>query len=308
MDDSPTSAIPFLDKHSGERVAALEHARLLVSSQSLGWPGVLVEVGDNDGWEVDDLTVANHYLAMNTDPAPLTFEVKGAHGFRRVTLEPGSMWFCPAGEAFTHRVAGRCAFAAVSIDRLYLDRLGLAGSGEPAGGLAIELHRTYGLQSQQMEHLVRALAVEAERNNPGGLPFVEAVVTALGLQLVRQASGVVSHGRRGRAGLSPTVEKRVREIIDAQLARGISIDELAREANVSPSHFMRAFKQTVGLAPHRYILVRRLERARRLLEQPEASLSDVALQTGFVDQSHFTRAFKQHFGVTPGVVRRRTGR
>jgi AraC-like DNA-binding protein len=47
----------------------------------------------------------------------------------------------------------------------------------------------------------------------------------------------------------------------------------------------------------------RLERARRLLEQPDAALSDIALRSGFADQAHFTRFFKREFGVTPGVVR-----
>jgi AraC family transcriptional regulator len=58
----------------------------------------------------------------------------------------------------------------------------------------------------------------------------------------------------------------------------------------------------MGLAPHRYLLMRRLERARRLLDTPDAVLSDVALRTGFADQAHFTRLFKREFGVTPGIV------
>jgi AraC family transcriptional regulator len=112
--------------------------------------------------------------------------------------------------------------------------------------------------------------------------------------------------------LSPAARTRVLELIDARLDRGISIDELAREADLSPSYFTRAFKQTIGRPPYQHILSLRLARARRLLEEPGASLSDIAFRTGFADQAHFTRLFKREFGVTPGAVlraraRRRTG-
>jgi AraC family transcriptional regulator len=57
----------------------------------------------------------------------------------------------------------------------------------------------------------------------------------------------------------------------------------------------------VGRAPHQHLMTLRLERARRLLETPDAALSDVAARAGFADQSHFTRLFKRQFGVTPGA-------
>jgi AraC family transcriptional regulator len=73
---------------------------------------------------------------------------------------------------------------------------------------------------------------------------------------------------------------------------------------LSPAHFSRAFKETIGRAPHRYLLTMRLEKARRLLEKRDVSLSDVAQRTGFSDQAHLTRLFKREFGTTPGSVLR----
>ena len=64
----------------------------------------------------------------------------------------------------------------------------------------------------------------------------------------------------------------------------------------------RAFKESIGRAPHQHLMRLRLERARRLLDAPGAALSDVALRTGFADQAHFTRFFKRQFGVTPGAL------
>jgi AraC family transcriptional regulator len=94
-------------------------------------------------------------------------------------------------------------------------------------------------------------------------------------------------------------------LIDASLATRLTIEVLAREVDLSPAHFARAFKETLGRAPHQYLLMLRLERARRLLETAHAGLSDIAQRTGFADQAHFTRLFKRAFGVTPGALARR---
>jgi len=308
MHDSPRSSIPFLDSRSGQRVDALEDVRLMTSSDTLGWLGVLAEAGEKDIWVVDDLTVAHHYLAVNIDTAPLEFEVDGANGFRRVTLQPGSAWFCPAGEPFSHRVPNRCTFAAVSIDPTYFGRLVVLTSEPTDGSSQPELRRVYDVSTPQIEHLVRALIAEADRGNPSGLPFVEALVTGLSLQIVQHVGVDAPHPVRVRRGLSPAARARVLELIDARLDRGISIDELAREADLSPSYFTRAFKQTIGRPPYQHILSLRLARARRLLEEPGARLSDIAFRTGFADQAHFTRLFKREFGVTPGAVVRARAR
>ena len=292
------SAIPFLDGRSRRPVDALGGAEVVVSSQPLAWPGVLVEAGRNDAWEVDDLTVAHHYLALNVDAAPLTFEVRGAHGFRRVTLDPGSAWVCPAGEPFTHRVGTPNAYALLAIDPARLDRL-----AHPDGG-RVTLRRTYDVRVPQLDHLVRALVVEADRRGPGGPLFVDALTTAIGLQLARVARAGEPPPAPVRGGLTAAARRRVLALMAASVETGVSVETLAQEAGLSPAHFARAFTRSVGRPPHQHLLALRLERARALLGAADARLSDVALRTGFADQAHFTRQFRRAFGVTPGAVLR----
>jgi AraC family transcriptional regulator len=292
------SAIPFLDGRSRRPVDALGGAEVVVSSQPLAWPGVLVEAGRNDAWEVDDLTVAHHYLALNVDAAPLTFEVRGAHGFRRVTLDPGSAWVCPAGEPFTHRVGTPNAYALLAIDPARLDRL-----AHPDGG-RVTLRRTYDVRVPQLDHLVRALVVEADRRGPGGPLFVDALTTAIGLQLARVARAGEPPPAPARGGLTAAARRRVLALMAASVETGVSVETLAQEAGLSPAHFARAFTRSVGRPPHQHLLALRLERARALLGAADARLSDVALRTGFADQAHFTRQFRRAFGVTPGAVLR----
>lgn len=293
------SAIPFLDAHSQRPVRALDDMQLLVSSQALAWPGVVVEAGAADTWEVDDLTVAHHYLAMNVGATPLHFEVKGERGFRPTVIEPGAVWICPAGESFTHRVNQRNSFALVTVDP---HRFAALTAGPE--GMVPTLRRDYNLRSPALEHVVRALVVEADRGGPGGLPLVEALVTAVSHTMVQLAGVRTPVPGAARGGLAPAARRRVLALIEARLATGVSVEELAREAGLSPTHFAKAFKESMGRPPHQFILARRLERARQLLGAPGARVSEVALATGFADQAHLTRLFKREFGVTPGRIPR----
>ena len=108
-----------------------------------------------------------------------------------------------------------------------------------------------------------------------------------------------------RGGLAPGALRRVREHIDQQLAEKIELFELAAIAGLSACHFARAFKQSVGLPPHRYLMQRRVEAAADLIRDTEQALSDISLAAGFSDQSHFTRMFASVTGETPGAFRRR---
>jgi AraC family transcriptional regulator len=298
------SAVPFIDARSRQPVDALETSRLLVSSEALGWPGVLVEAGSADTWEVDDLTVAHHYLAMNVGAEPLRFEVKGPHGFRPTVIEPGAVWVCPAGESFTHRVGQSNSFALVAIDPLRFAAL----TGGP-DRLPPPLRRDYNLRAPALEHVVRALVVEADRGGPTGLAMVDALVAAVSHAMVQLAGAAPpAADAPARGGLAPRARRRVLELIDARLGGPLSVEDLAREAGLSPAHFARAFRETLGQSPHQFVLARRLERARLLLDAPNARPSEVAAAVGFADQAHLTRLFRRQFGLTPGAVARQRGR
>jgi AraC family transcriptional regulator len=166
----------------------------------------------------------------------------------------------------------------------------------------VALRRAYGIGGPQLQHVVGALTNEASDGTPSGLAFVDTLTTALGLQLVRQAGVASPVPIRVRGGLAPAVRRRVLELMDSQPDSHLTIATLAREAGLSPAHFARAFKESVGRAPHQHLMSLRLERARRMLDAPDAALSDVALRTGFADQAHFTRFFKRQYGMTPGML------
>jgi len=97
---------------------------------------------------------------------------------------------------------------------------------------------------------------------------------------------------------------RVQELIESRLEADLTLQELASEVGYSRSHFLRMFHATTGTTPHRYVLNRRVERARRLLGDPEMSIAQVAYCCGFSSQAHLTLAFRKVCGLTPGEYRR----
>jgi AraC family transcriptional regulator len=112
------------------------------------------------------------------------------------------------------------------------------------------------------------------------------------------------HTKPRRGGLSARKQKLVAEFIDAHLAEKISLARLAKIAGLSQYHFARVFKQAFGVPPHRYHMVRRMERATNLLLQPTLPVTQIAVRVGFRETSSFTRAYRRYAGVTPSNRRR----
>jgi AraC-like DNA-binding protein len=93
--------------------------------------------------------------------------------------------------------------------------------------------------------------------------------------------------------------RKIREYLDANACRNISVRELVNLTGLNRMYLTRVFTEEVGMPPHAYLLGFRLHQARALLLKGEA-ITEVALATGFTDQAHFSRHFKKYFGLTPG--------
>jgi AraC family transcriptional regulator len=104
--------------------------------------------------------------------------------------------------------------------------------------------------------------------------------------------------------LAPWQVKQATKIMEERLGDAVLISELAGACRLSISHFVRAFTNTVGVAPYSWFLDQRILRAMDLLVQTHASLAEIALDCGFSDQSHFTNTFVRRAGTTPLQWRR----
>ncbi|MHA6494136.1 helix-turn-helix domain-containing protein [Pseudomonas borbori] len=108
---------------------------------------------------------------------------------------------------------------------------------------------------------------------------------------------------RVTGGLAPGQRKRLRDFIEAHLAEPLSLGQLAGLCALSEYHFARMFSLSFGVPPHRYLLARRLERARHLLQRSPLPFGEIALACGFASASHFSNRFRQAIGATPSQYR-----
>jgi AraC family transcriptional regulator len=166
------------------------------------------------------------------------------------------------------------------------------------------LEQDLDLRDARLASLLRLVADEVRQGSPHGALYA----TSLSLGL---AAYLFTHqGRGGRAparerGLLTAAQKsRVLELVQSRLAEDLQLDDLAAAAGVSRFHFLRLFKNSLGMTPHRFVLDQRVAAARRLLEHTSLSLADVAAATGFSSQSHLSTAMRRTLGLPPGKWRR----
>ncbi|MFN7101339.1 MAG: helix-turn-helix domain-containing protein [Pseudorhizobium sp.] len=107
-----------------------------------------------------------------------------------------------------------------------------------------------------------------------------------------------------KGGLAPWAERRSVELMRARLSEDISLDELAAEAHLSPFHFARMFKQSVGVPPRVYLTRLRMEKACKLLEDTDLAITDIAQEVGYSSNQVLARVFLKHQGVSPSDYRR----
>ena len=98
--------------------------------------------------------------------------------------------------------------------------------------------------------------------------------------------------------------KQLLDYIAVNYGNNILLEDMAAQAGLSPSHFSRLFKQTIGQSPYQFLMAYRIEQAKKMLDNPNALMIDVAMNCGFSDQAHFSRTFKKIVGVTPKQYRK----
>lgn len=151
--------------------------------------------------------------------------------------------------------------------------------------------------------LARALLPFLERPDLASRVFLEQIELALMVHLTQTYGGLYfPHERKGTLSLKQ--ERWATEFLAAHLNADFSISDVADACGVSRSHFMRAFKETFGKTPYRWLIEYRIAQASDML-LAGTSIAEIALSCGFADQSHFTRVFSELVGEAPGMWRKR---
>jgi AraC family transcriptional regulator len=279
-------AEPFLDSRS---------TRL---SAPVVWGGIALENYTVPAVFIPRHEHPEHFLHVVLSGA-VKYEVRTRGQNLRFTSRPGTIFLLPRGTVDEVNWAGPTRRMALAIHpRLLTNAL-----DETAHETDVELTEHWDLIDGHISALLLEMTADLDDGSPAGTIYGESLANALAVYLVkryavRQLTPAVYKG-----GLPGHRLKRVLDYIADSLEENISLSQLAAIAGMSPHYFSELFKQSTGRAPHNYVLLQRIERAKHQLRDPKRSIIDAGLDAGFQNPSHFARVFRKLEGTTPSKFR-----
>jgi AraC family transcriptional regulator len=272
------------------------------TSDRLGWVGLeAARYRAAPAAELNPPALTHHRLVLFARP-PEKLDLR-YEGVKRYFPPPaGSLSVIPAGSPARWQWDGNFDWLHIVLEPWLVARVAAEAFDLDPARLTIP-----SLDALDLPHLRAVLeALDAELTAGGtGCPLAaEALANVLAVHLIRRVLAP-RRPERGRDGTLPRAKLRaVVEYIEEHLDAGPSLAQLAAVARLSCYHFARQFKAATGLPPHQYVILRRVERAKQLMQAgSDLSLAEVAVEAGFSDQSQFSRHFKRLVGVTPGQFR-----
>ena len=207
---------------------------------------------------------------------------------------PRWLGFVPAHHDY--RETFRLRIRARSI-RVYFDPLQF--------GAALSLTKpSLGFEDELLWGTIEKLTHAIQDADLGGSAYIESLGAVLAHEIAHHDREAFPQVNQRHGGLAPWQQSAVTAYIEEHLADQIPLAVLARLVRLSPHHFCRAFKQSLGLPPHRYHVARRVDRAKDLLEQTDMSITRIGVALGFGETSAFTAAFHRVAGMSPSRFRK----
>jgi AraC family transcriptional regulator len=270
------------------------HTHPTLSSSSVRWAGLAVE-----DHSIPACVIPRHEHRENFLHVVLRGSVKYEVLTRGRVLDfragPGTTFILPQGTIDELRWKGPTHRIAVAVHPSLL----VNALDETAHARSIELTEHWNLTDQNIVAVLLAMTADLNNGSPAGRLYGECLANALAVYLlnrycVRRYTPVTYKG-----GLTEYRLKRVFDHIGDNLAQDLSLAQLSSVAGMSPHYFAELFKKSTGYSPHRYVLLHRIERAKRDLRIPGRSIIEVGLDAGFQNPTHFARMFRKFVGTSP---------
>ena len=272
----------------------------LLSTRARGWNGVTVELqsfGDLEAVvQTDDHVVAVH-LAGSVN----VHRTRDGRTQSR-TLNVGDVTITPSGPPTRWRQTGHSAVILLRLAPSYIRTV--AGDECALDPDRFEIQGRFTTRDARIEDIAHRLLAGLELEGADGHLYVDALACELAIHLVREHTTACAGTVWSMARLSPHKLRRAVEYIDDNLRSELTLASLAESVSLSPGHFAHAFRQATGVTPHRYVLERRVERAKTLLRGSDMPITEIADRVGCSSHSHFSVLFHRITGVTPREFRK----
>jgi AraC family transcriptional regulator len=291
-----TLHVPAVEVVRAGRTSALFPVATLASSRAARWDGMALEVSRIVPCVVPDHEHPTHVLHLIVEGTARSTAIVARRTFSDPRIA-GTVMLVPRGTR--DRTVFHDAFTIMSL-ALHPQLLTRAVSEAERD---IELRFEWSLADRHIASVLYALHADLEAGLPAGRLYGESLGVALAVYLARRYAADPVKGVRLRGGLPTYRLRRVLDYVAGHLEHDVSLGDLAEVAGLSPHYFAELFRQRLGTTPHRYVLERRIERAKHLLRNRTRTILEVAHLSGFKDQGHFGRVFRQLVGATPSAYR-----
>ena len=271
----------------------------VISSRSSNWTAFTVEF--YRARNIDVVTQCSYHTISVITGARCDLYQRRNGKELQATMRAGDVIITPAGPPKQWRHEGEVEFIAVRMPPSFLQRIIDDENG--ATKRHTDLLDNFQTRDAHIEQLVKRLLGESMTKAYASKTYAEALATEIGVHLLRNycvtSRSVVDHPQ----GLPIYKLRRATEFIEDNLREDLTLDRISEALTMSPGHFAHVFKQTTGLAPHHYVVERRIDRAKELLRKTDLPIAEIAHRVGFRNQSHFSFAFRRAAGMTPREFR-----
>jgi AraC family transcriptional regulator len=242
-----------------------------------------------------------HVISLSLAPRPVRLlQIQGDQTYTGMYRQ-GDVSITPAKVPFFARWDSEDCYLQIRLAAQFVQRVASETLGQDADRL--ELYPEFRTRDRQIEAIATMLLTELQQGRLGNRLYIESLANVLTVHLCRQYAATKPLLPVYEGGLPQRHLQQVLDYINDHLDQDIKLTDLAALPDMSPFHFSRLFKQSIGSSPYQYVLQQRIERAKRLLRQTDQPIIDIAFQCGFNSHSHLSKQFRHFTGATPKVYR-----
>jgi len=271
----------------------------LLSSRARGWNALTLEL--QSFRDLDAVVqAADHVIAVQLAGNVLVHQSRGGRTRSR-TVVAGDVTVTPVGPPTRWRQAGQSLVVLLRLSPAYVRTV--AGDECALDPDRFEIQGRFAARDACIEDIARRLLAGLELEGADSHLYVDALTCELAIHLLREYTAATVAPAWPMTGLSPHKLRRAVQYIDDNLKSELTLAAIANNVALSPGHFAHAFRQATGVAPHRYVLERRVDHAKALLRQSDMPITEIADRVGCSSHSHFSVLFHRITGLTPRQFR-----